>query len=73
MRQYKTISQLTGDQKAHLAWRLDHKTPCGYLTACRVSRGENGNLRLDEVFKAYGNCTPHAAKIHATKVEKYIK
>lgn len=64
------ISQLSEDQKGHLAWRLDSKTYCGYLTACRIARGEFGDLSLLEVFKRMDK-SEHAAKIHARKVLDY--
>jgi hypothetical protein len=61
------ISELTKDQKGHLAWRLDHKTHVGYLTACRIARGELGDLDLIDIFKQAGR-TDRSAKIHARKV-----
>lgn len=61
------ISELNEDQKCHLAWRLDHKTACGLLTACRIARGELGDMDLVEVFKWTGK-TDRSAKIHARKV-----
>ncbi|MGA9769292.1 MAG: Lar family restriction alleviation protein [Blastocatellia bacterium] len=64
------LSELTEDQKGHLAWRLDHKTGTGYITACCIARGEHGNPELVEIFKQAG-MTEHAAKIHARKVINY--
>jgi len=63
-----TVDDLSGDQRSHLAWRLDHRTVCGYLTARRVARGEvlHGKT-LVEVFM-WAGCSPHSAKIHARKV-----
>lgn len=62
-----TISQLSPVQRQHLAWRLDHKTYVGLLTACRIARGEFGDCTLVEVFLRAGK-SPHSAKIHARKV-----
>lgn len=45
------ISDLTDDQKGHLAWRLDHKTYVGYLTAIRIAKGEFGNDLITRVFE----------------------
>ena len=61
------ISELTELQKSHLAWRLDHKTYCGYLTACRIASGKLGDMDLVDVFMKMDK-TPHSAKIHARKV-----
>jgi hypothetical protein len=44
------ISELNEDQKSHLAWRLEHNTYVGYGTACRIARGEFGDLTLEECF-----------------------
>lgn len=65
-----TISQLTQTQREHLAWRLDHKTYCGHLTACQIARGERGNMDLVKLFQMFGK-TLHSAKIHAAKVRKF--
>lgn len=65
------VSDLNDDQRSHLAWRLDHKTGCGFLTACAVARGEHGDLPIVDVFKKYGDKSEHAAKIHARKVANY--
>lgn len=64
---YPRISELTKTQKGHLAWRLDHKTYVGYLTALRVVRGEFGDDDLVSVFKRAGR-SDRSAKIHARKV-----
>lgn len=62
------VSGLTDIQRQHLAWRLDHKTVCGYITAGRIARGEILQGRtLVEIFEWAGK-SPHAAKIHACKV-----
>lgn len=62
------VSDLNDTQRSHLAWRLDHKTVCGYITAGRIARGEILQDRtLVEIFEWAGK-TPHAAKIHARKV-----
>jgi predicted membrane GTPase involved in stress response len=64
------ISDLTDEKKSHLAWRLDHKTYVGYLTACRIARGEFGDDLLVTVFKKAGK-SERSAKIHARKVVEY--
>ena len=64
------ISDLTYGQKCHLAWRLDHKTGCGLITASRIAKGELGNLTLYEVFRKMGR-SMRSAKIHATKVKNF--
>ena len=64
------ISDLSRAQKGHLAWRLDHKTYVGYLTANRIARGEFGDDLLVTVFERAGK-TKHSAKIHARKVADF--
>lgn len=64
------ISDLTDIKKQHLAWRLDHKTYVGYLTACRIARGEFGDDLLVTVFEKAGKST-RSAKIHARKVAEF--
>lgn len=44
------ISDLHKIQRDHLAWRLDHKTTCGMLTASAIARGEHGDMTIVEVF-----------------------
>lgn len=62
------VSDLNEAQRQHLAWRLDHKTVCGYITAGRIARGEIMQGRtLIEVFEWAGK-SAHAAKIQARKV-----
>lgn len=62
------ISELSELQRGHLAWRLDHKTACGYITAGRVAKGELGDMELVEVFVTYGSRSLRSAKINARKV-----
>lgn len=65
---YPRISELNQIQRSHLAWRLDHKTCCGYITACHIARGNyEEDLLLNKVFETFG-MTPQQAKIHARKV-----
>ncbi len=66
----KRISDLDYIQRSHFAWRLDHKTAMGLLTACAYARGEHGDLEIAEVFKIAGK-SEHSAKIHAAKVLSY--
>ena len=61
------ISELNEEQNGHLAWRLDHKTACGYLTAIRIAKGKLGDDDLVTIFKKMGKSN-HSAKIHARKV-----
>ncbi len=65
------LSDLSELQRGHLAWRLDHKTTCGYLTAHSVAFIQHGDLDIVEIFKVYGGCTEHSAKINAAKVRGY--
>jgi hypothetical protein len=49
------VCDLNEMQCAHLAWRLDHKTACGLLTAARIARGEALQDRtLVEIFEWAG-------------------
>lgn len=65
----KRIKDLTELQRRHLAWRLDHKTVCGYVTAGHIARlsGDWGMQTLLGVFMIFG-CSNHSAKIHSKKV-----
>lgn len=62
------LSDLTNIQKHHLAWRLDAKTGCGYITAGRIARGELGDLDLVVIFTTFGGLTRRNARYHALKV-----
>lgn len=66
------LSQLTEDQRGHMAWRLDHKTPCGMLTAMRVARMDMGDMDVAEVFMRWGGRSARSAKIHAAKCAKFV-
>ena len=65
------LSELTELKKQHLAWRLDHNTSCGYLTAISIAKGELGDLDLIEIFKKFGGRSDHSAKILARKVMNF--
>lgn len=67
MKVYPLVSQLNEPQRGHLAWRLDHKTCCGYITACHIARGQHEDKPINEVFESF-DMKPHQAKIHARKV-----
>jgi len=67
---HRYLSQLTTDQRAHLAWRLDHLTYVGMLTASRVARGDFGDLDLVTIFRRAG-CSTRAAVLHARRVVRY--
>lgn len=66
------LSELPELNRQHLAWRLDSKTACGYLTACRIARLEtqHKDMQVYEVFEWAGK-TRHSAKIHAKKVVNF--
>ena len=66
----KDLSELKG---SHLAWRLDHKTACGYLTACKVARLQVSHMNNMEVYRVFmwAGCSELSARIHAGKVERY--
>ena len=66
------IKDLSEAQRQHLVWRLDNKTACGVLTACRIA---NLGTDFDEkdvcaVFE-WAGLTERSAKIHAGKVERF--
>ena len=65
------LSQLTDDQKGHLAYRLDHNTCCGFGTASRVARGDHGDMEVVEIFQKYGDRSKRSAQALAKKVEKF--
>jgi hypothetical protein len=46
------IIDLTSHQRGHLAYLLDHKTGCGFITANYIARGEGnwGEIALLDVF-----------------------
>lgn len=67
-KKYPLLSEMSEHHRSRLAWRLDHFTGCGYMTACRVCRLEHGDMNILEVLDKYGDMTPHQAKIHATKI-----
>lgn len=66
----KLISELTENQKSHLAWRIDHVTGHGYITACAIARGDFGDMLVSDVFRKAGK-SDRSAKIHAHKVCTY--
>lgn len=63
------VCELIEVKRQHLAWRLDAKTACGMLTACRIARlgTEFDNQEVYKVFVWAGQ-TERSAKIHARKV-----
>jgi len=66
------LSELIEDQKGHLAWRLDAKTSCGYITACSVARGSHGDLDIVDIFVRYGDVSRRSALYHAKKVASFV-
>jgi hypothetical protein len=66
------ISELTDLQKQHLAWRLDHNTACGMLTAIRIARGDCEDYDLIDLFITVGQSN-RSAKILATKVSNFTE
>lgn len=70
MKAFETkVKELSDRQRSHLAWRLDNKTICGYITACHIARGngEYGEMSLYDIFVGF-DCSPQSAKIHSKKV-----
>lgn len=66
------LNELTEIKRSHFAWRLDHKTACGLLTACRIARLETewNDKEVYEIFE-WAGLTKRSAKIHAGKVERF--
>lgn len=66
---YPRVKDLCENKRMHLAWRLDHKTYCGMITASRICRLETNHkdMYLPDLFKLF-DMTDHSAKIHSTKV-----
>ena len=64
-----TIADLNDNQRSHLAWRLDHKTYCGLITACKIARLETKH-KDEPIYKLFieMGMTMRASKIHACKV-----
>lgn len=69
-KKYPMLSELSDDQKGHLAWRLDRFTAYGYLTSLNCVRGNWGDFPVDKIFSD-AEMKPHQAKIHATKVVNF--
>lgn len=56
------VFELTAEQRAHLAWQLDHKTGCGYRAASRIGRGEMfADRTLAQIFEWAGMAPDQAA------------
>lgn len=70
MKKYPLLSQLTYDQKCHLAWRADRHTGFGLIQISELCRGEYGDMAVNEAFEKL-DMTPHQAKLHAAAVIKY--
>lgn len=68
----RKVKDLTVRQREHLAWRLDAKTACGYITACQIARLEIfTDMSLVDIFEWAGK-SPRAAKTHARKVVNFL-
>lgn len=67
---YPKISELSDDQRSHLAWRLDNKTFVGMVTAAKIARGEHGDDNIVDVF-IKADMSERSAKIHARKVMNF--
>lgn len=65
------LSQLNEDQRGHLAYRLDHNTCCGLITASCVARGDHGDMDIVEIFQKYGDRSRRSALALAKKVENF--
>ena len=64
------LQDLSEQKRKHLAWRLDNKTWCGYVSACKIARldiPEMNTLPVWKIFELAGKST-RSAKIHAKKV-----
>lgn len=70
MSKYPKISELTYDQKCHMAWRIDRYTGWGILSAARLMRGQLGDMGIEDAFLKC-DMTPRAAKLHSAAVVKY--
>lgn len=70
MTKYPLISELTYNQKCHMAWRADQYTGFGLIQISRLCRGETGDMPINEAFEKIG-MKPHQAKCHAAAVVKY--
>jgi len=70
MQKYPLISELTFDQKCHMAWRADRHTGFGLIQISRICRGYAGDIPVNKAFEML-DMTPHQAKLHATAVVKY--
>ena len=66
------VSDLNNYQKQHLAWRLDHKTATGLITASAIARGDHGNKSVMDIFKESG-CSNRSAAQHVYWVKNYKK
>lgn len=63
------VNNLNEDQRGHLAYRLDHNTACGFLTAARVAKGEGdfGEMDLVDVF-VWAGSSRRSGQVLAKKV-----
>jgi hypothetical protein len=66
------VKDLAEIQRQHLAWRLDHKTACGMITAGHIARLEPiwADWEVWRVFEWAGR-SERSAKIHAKKVIEF--
>jgi hypothetical protein len=70
MSKYPLISEITFEQKCHMAWRADRYTGFGLIQISRLCRGEAGDMLVNEAFQRL-DMKPHQAKWHAAAVVKY--
>jgi len=70
MKKYPLISELTHDQKCHMAWRADRYTGFGLIKISGLCRGEYGDMAVNEAFEIL-DMKPRQAKWHASAVVKY--
>lgn len=70
MKKYPLISEITHEQKCHMAWRGDRYTGFGVFEIARMCRGEYGDMPIDEAFRKL-DMSPHQSKVHAAAVCKY--
>jgi hypothetical protein len=68
----RRLSELTDDQRGHLAWRLDRYTVCGLLTAQEVAWGQRGDFDLVDALMTYGSTPREIAEYHARRVLAFV-
>jgi hypothetical protein len=66
------LKDLSEVKRSHLAWRLDNKTTCGLIAACRIARlGTHFDDQEVYAIFRWAGLSERSAKIHAGKVERF--